>query len=329
MLKHLALLCAVGSVALFGAATTHAQQRRRPEPVAHVRLATDFVREVARQPVDRPIDVRDVILGTSISGVGRIQGRTGLQLVSSNGDAVFRLRVDGTVLANTVGVNGPIRVRSDSTTRFVATKLIRIDSTGIYVKPARVSARSISQIRGISPQYPGLRGWIVGKLVESRRAETERIATRNAERRIQRTLDVDVYQRLAKLLGTMNHSLQDLPLESEEIEIRYGASQKALKITVYGTNSKTLPKVSSPPRSEPGWSIVIHVRRAAIHKALGKDFEENLLGASASARLTKRLNTLASSRTALGPLEVQSTSNKHWLSLAVRRGPALSQSAKK
>jgi hypothetical protein len=316
------MLCATSSLA-------HGQSRKTSEPIAHVWLSTDFIQEMAQQAVTRTIDVNSSAAGTDIRGVGRLTGRTGLKLQAANDSAVFSLRVEGSVRANTVIANRAVAVRADSTIPFTATKKIRLGATGLDINPTQVTATSSSTIQGISSSLPGLRGRVAERVARSRQPQMEQAAARDAEKRIGQLLDDEVSQQLSNVLVLLKKSVDSLPLKSKKIRINYGARPDAFTMKIFLGTPLALAKVSDPPKPLAQPILVVHVRRAAIQETLGKLFEQILLGPGANRRLAAELNRLVSAEPALGTFEVRSTSNEHWLTLTVRRGPTPTQSAGK
>ncbi len=73
---------------------------------------------VNNKAFDRQIDVRDVILGTSIYGTVRIVGKPGIKLADSPDQATFHIIFDGTAYSQTTGYNGPAIIEAVRQLRF-------------------------------------------------------------------------------------------------------------------------------------------------------------------------------------------------------------------
>jgi len=154
--------------------------------------------------VDRQVDVRDVILGTSISGTARVTGKPDVTLADSPDQATFQIVLNGTAHSRTTGYNGPAIIHSRSVTTFTATKQIVFDpGKGFYGLPSKVTARTQVFVEGIGSTRGGLFGRIVrrraAKEEAARHAEATEIARQKAERRIAEAFDRNSEKRLVKL----------------------------------------------------------------------------------------------------------------------------------
>ncbi len=156
--------------------------------------------------VDRQIDVRDVILGTTIYGKARIVGKSGVRLVDSPDQATFHITFDGAAYSGTTGYNGPAIIQSRSVTTFTATKQIVFEpGKGFYGLPSKVTARTQVFVEGIGSTRGGLIGRIVGrqaaKAEAAQHAAATEIARQKAERQIAVALDRKSVQQLARSNG--------------------------------------------------------------------------------------------------------------------------------
>jgi hypothetical protein len=159
---------------------------------------------MGKQDVDRQVDVRDVILGTSVYGQARIVGKPGVKLAESQDQATFYIILSGAAYSRTTGYNGPAIIYSRSVTTFTAAKQIVFEpGKGFHGLPPTVTARTQVFVEGIGSTRSGLIGNIVRRRAASiqaaRHAEATEIARQKAERRIAAAFDRDSEQRLARL----------------------------------------------------------------------------------------------------------------------------------
>ena len=159
---------------------------------------------VDTKDVDRQVDVRDVILGTSIAGRAHVVGKPAVALMDSPEQATFKLVLNGTVHSRTTGYNGPAIIYSRSVTTFTATKQIVFEpGKGFHGLPSQVTARTQVFVEGIASTRRGLIGGIVrrraAKMEAQRHGEATEIARQKAEWRIAETFDRSSEQRLARL----------------------------------------------------------------------------------------------------------------------------------
>jgi len=100
--------------------------------------------------VDRQIDVRDTILGTSVSGKMRLVGKPSVTLVESPDRAILKLRFSGTTYSRTTGHNGPAIIYNRTVTTFSATRQIVLEpGKGVYGVQPQVIARTQVFLEGI------------------------------------------------------------------------------------------------------------------------------------------------------------------------------------
>jgi hypothetical protein len=145
-----------------------------------------------------------VILGTPVSGVGRIAGQTQVVLEPSADQAAFAVIVRGTVHSRTVGRNGPATIYSRSTTSFTATKRIVFEpGKGFYAGPPEIAASTRVQTEGISINRRGIIGRIIQRRaweqVAASRPQVTAIARQRAVSRIAAAFEDHLGERLAQL----------------------------------------------------------------------------------------------------------------------------------
>jgi hypothetical protein len=200
----------VGLLLLFSCSSLQAADARKlPEPLPDHRVVFRVSDRLLNSlmdnaAIDRQTDVREVILGTSIYGKARVQGKPDVQLVPSVDDATFHLTLEGTIHSQTIGYNGPVIVHSRSVTTFTATRPVVFEpGKGFYGLPSQVSAHTESVVEGISSTRRGLIGRIITrrarKIEAAQHAETTEIARQKAEARIKVGFDRSSEQRLARL----------------------------------------------------------------------------------------------------------------------------------
>jgi hypothetical protein len=112
--------------------------------------------------------VSDVVLGTPITGTGRLTGKLRMIPVPSPDKACFNAVFDGTIYCRTVGHNPQVTVHSHSITRFTASKEIVFDpGKGFYSLPTKIAASSQSFTDSINPN----RGGLIGRIIQRRAAD--------------------------------------------------------------------------------------------------------------------------------------------------------------
>ncbi len=193
-------------IAGFSCLSASAAEPTKPDHRIVLRVSSAMLNSMmdGKEDIDREVDVREVILGTSVYGKSQVTGTPVVKLVESVDRAKFQILLQGTSVARTTGYNGPAIVTSRSVTRFTATKLVVFEpGKGFFGQPAQVTARTQTTIQNIDSN----RGGIIGRIIRRRAAsieagqhsQVEQIASQRAERRIQLAFDKASAARLAKL----------------------------------------------------------------------------------------------------------------------------------
>ena len=137
--------------------------------------------------VDRTEPVSDVILKTRITGAGHTVGRVGAELIPNEQLAEIDLITTGTTNTQTVGVNGPVQLYSDSTIPFqIHQRVYSRDpgsaSLGGVCAPMPIVARALN---GLSTDLHCLLDRVVKKAAckkyQKNHDEADEIASRHAE----------------------------------------------------------------------------------------------------------------------------------------------------
>jgi hypothetical protein len=186
-----------------------AAERELPAHRIVVRLSDEMLNSLMNKPFGREVDVRDVILGTSIHGKATISAAPGVQLKECPDQATFQVVVNGTAQSRSTGYNGPAIIHSRSVTSFVATRQVVFDpGRGFYTLPPQVQARTQTFIDRIDSTRRGIAGRIVrrraAREASARHAEATEIARQKTEQRIALAFDRHMEERLARLNWVAN-----------------------------------------------------------------------------------------------------------------------------
>jgi hypothetical protein len=114
-------------------------------------------------------------------------------LVPNKHRAIIEFQLRGWVASDTRGISGPVSISTAGQTRFVATKRIVLDGSGLHLAPAVCRATTETRTQHIDTYLPGLRGNIA-RNIASRRVAEDRCqinfeSARHTEQRISRALD--------------------------------------------------------------------------------------------------------------------------------------------
>ncbi len=104
-----------------------AVQQQLAQPNILIQASDKLIAGGIDDDVNEDTPVRDVILGTQISGQGRTVGHVKSVLIPNRDRAVVEIQLAGETHANTVGHNGPVTIFSHSTTSLDGRKRIDLD----------------------------------------------------------------------------------------------------------------------------------------------------------------------------------------------------------
>lgn len=152
-----------------------------------------FVASGIERPIDRTSPVRDVILGSQISGTGRTIGRLTVDFLENRRAAVIEAVLTGTNYSRTTAASGPARVYSRGTTLLRGRKRLTLTPEGIQAESAVATADLTNTITGVGATKGGLIGKIIrraaSKKAYERKSLAERISAQHAEVRLVRQLE--------------------------------------------------------------------------------------------------------------------------------------------
>src|SRR4051812_23183386 len=156
----------IGAFSSAGAQTLESateDKPRRPPHVVAVRISDALLTGLFNRTIDVQMPVRDVVLGTPITGAARITGNSHVELVPSTEAAKFAVVFQGTVYSRTVGKSGPAVINGHSITHFTATQEIAFQpGVGFSSLPPRIAARSECHTDGIRAS----RGGVIGRVIQ-------------------------------------------------------------------------------------------------------------------------------------------------------------------
>jgi len=203
-----------------------------PAHLVVLRLPVAMVSAQIDRQIDFQTPVRDVILGTPVSGVARIVGRPQVKLEPSSDRARFKVVFNGTVYSRTVGQSGPATIHGHSVTRFTATKEVVFEpGKGFYAKEPRLEATT----QCFTDRIDSTRGGLIGRIVQrraaaevaSKQATLTAIARQRAMGRIAAAFEKHMEERLARLNKAVEFQIVMAEFRTREGNRRLRASTTA------------------------------------------------------------------------------------------------------
>ena len=240
-----------------------AAQYSQPNLFAEVSQA--FVATGLRQDVNRPTNVYECILGTSIRGNGFTIGSTTVDLLPSDTQARMNLILSGVTNTTNVGVNGPVNIYSTAQTSFNARLPLMFDANGLTAGSTSASADSKSQITGIGAKHRIVRK-IASKKIAQGKPQAERIASGKAATRVASELSKESVGLVLDANNNFNDKFRD-PL------IRRGAYPRELQFRtdperIYVQSLKDGPDqlaaFSPPPALSGKFDMAVRFHESAV-----------------------------------------------------------------
>ena len=253
-------------------------RQRLSQPNLYVALSQELISSGAARDVDETEPVRDVILGTQISGSGRTVGRVLVKLIPNANSALLETVLEGVNYAQTVGANGPARIGSTSRTRLLGRQRMSLDAQGFQAMPPTSVASAQSQINGVWSTKHGLVDRLIRRIARKRiprqKQQSETIASRHAEQRLNRRLAAELNRELipsnANYLEKFRHPLVRLGEFPERFE--FSTSTREVRFVLQKDGLGRLAAPFAPP--EPQAPSALTVR---FHESLPNNFAQGLL----------------------------------------------------
>ena len=219
-----------------------------------VSIGAPFIERATRTSVVQPDDIRECIVGTPIYGRGTTVGDGWLTTVPGSNPARLQAKFSGTVLSDTVGVSGPVRVYSDGTTALEGVAGIELSDSGLKVTDLSVSASSDAVTKGIATKFRGAIDRLVRRIAKKKVGETKSQANWESSRKAENKFAPEFREDVEKQLRDGNESLSrylTLPLKRRDLtpDLWLWASDHAgLTTTVRGEGRQRPTAQQSPPQ---------------------------------------------------------------------------------
>ncbi len=202
------------------------------------RFSEEFFASLFRRRVDRTSPVSQCVLGAQVTGIARTQADVNMVFQPHPKEAQFYIVLTGYNVADTVGVSGPARVYTTTTTKFRAWKLIRFQGNQFVTTPAGIESQTWSQTRCIeSTARVRFVNRIVRRAAANRVAETRNyttaLANRQAQRQLLRSLDESVDQAIEEANERLSIRQTLLARFGSLADLRYTLSTTERYLEIY------------------------------------------------------------------------------------------------
>lgn len=267
-----------------GLSFTDEVRNRYGRPNLIVEVEESFLNRLAARPVADRAPVSDVILGTRIRGTGLTCGQVQVSTLPSHDRAKLLFQLSGTTRTNTVGVNGPVSIRSTGNTRFNASKVVELDDRTFRVLPASAAATTRTQTQDVNKIGGGLGSRIVESIARKRvaqsKSQAEAIASNRAEARIEARLNEQLDQEIVDARRRYDKAITK-PLRRRRATPRYLAQRTtsgSLLIEAVQADEGQLAAEDTPP------AAVTAPLSARVHQTAVDNLLDSYLGGATLRR---------------------------------------------
>lgn len=269
---------------LIALATAVRQQWSQPNMRLH--LSKELISAGIARPLDETAPVRDVILGTQISGTGRTIGKLAIELIPNDKEAMLEAVLSGTNNAKTVGRNGPAIVWTQGQINLVGRKRLTIDPGGIKSTPAVASVQARTQVTGIGSTRRGIIDRIIRRVVcrklPQQKGTSEQIAAQHARDLIAARLEREA----GPMLSTANQQFAEkfrFPLlRRNEFPrlFQFSTTKEEMRLVILDDDESHLAATSAPPEilGKPDVSARFHesfVNNISYSMLAGETFDQD------------------------------------------------------
>ena len=269
------------------------------QPNVLIDVHENLLAPAVNRPIDQPMPVDEVVLGTRVRGSGHTRGNVRLDFVPSSDRAAFDIVLDATNISTTQGSQGPVTWRSRGVTSLDASRRLFFDPDTAFAAPVQASADTESTVTGLSINKRFGRR-IIQRIANRKIAETkpkaEAIAEQRARDRLRRQFDEQTAPAVAQFREQFQSRVRG-PLEAQGLypeSLQMSTSDTRLAIVARKSLATQLAAASGPPAAASGHLITARVHESAVNNVL----EQKLGG----RRITQEdVNRLARERNATMP----------------------------
>ncbi|MBX3427381.1 MAG: hypothetical protein KF688_17005 [Pirellulales bacterium] len=249
-------------------------RRELAQPNLYAIVSGEFVNRVPRPPVDTVRPVRQTILGTRIYGTSRTLGGVRLQPVPWDDAIALVAQFEGDAYADTNGYNGPVKIRSTSTTALAAVKRVHFSDAGFVTGAAVSDADTRSKIHAINKTG----GQFAHKLIEKvawkragqQKRQSEMIGARNAANQLRENFDEELAAAVAEGRARYEEKVR-IPLVRQGFfpeVLRMSSTAEDLRIVAALARRNQLGADGPPPAASRSRDLSVRLHESAVDNYL-------------------------------------------------------------
>ncbi len=247
-------------------------QSSTPRRVIQLQVSRRFLEEFLPRDVDTVDAVRDVIVGSPVSGTSTTRGQGSIQLLPSSRQGIIDVLFVGSSQADTVSDGGRAQVSSRSATSFQARKRIWLDASGLHWLPAVCHACTSTQTCGICTWLPGLRGAIARRVTVRRtdevRGQADREAASHFAAGVEQQMDRDVPAGLAAVDRFWRKFIAATRQQGLDLSTECSSTSEQLELAVFRAPQATDDPAPKPPALAGNPPLVVWVHQSFLQQVL-------------------------------------------------------------
>lgn len=237
-------------------------------PNIAVRIRESLVRQVVRRDVNQVTPVSECILGTRIVGSANLTGIVDASLVPSTHSAKLLITLNGNVVSNNTGYNGPVRLRTAGFGEVFLSRLTDISDSGITMDTVDVEASLHNEVRRIEHNLALVRK-IARRRVAKDKPKADRIALGRFRNRLSQQFTEQTDQGGSfklRLLDKVRPMLKRLSLQ--EPTHRWSSTEDVLTIdTTFRLPDQITTVVPRPEIDEADYEVAMQIHESVINNA--------------------------------------------------------------
>ena len=265
------------------------------QPNVHIDVHENLLAPAVNRPIDQPMAVDEVVLGTRVRGSAHTRGNVRLDFVPSPDRAAFDIVLDATNVSTTQGSQGPVTVRSRGVTSLDARRRLFLDPDTAFAAPVQASADTDSTITGLSINKRFGRR-LIQRIASRKIAETKPKAEAIAEGRARDRLRKQFEEQTAPAVAQFREQFQTRvrgPLEAQGLypeSLQMSTSDTRLSIVARKSLATQLAAASPPPSAAAGHLVTARVHESAVNNVLEQKLGGRRITQDDVARLARERN---------------------------------------
>ncbi len=226
------------------------------------------------KPICELEPVRDCILGASVRGQALANGNVRFAAHESDDQMRLDIHMAGHISTNTVGYKKPVKVYTTGSTTYSGIKTLYISDDRFSATPAHISTRTTNRPRAVKKTGGKFGRRLIEKIawkkVCEKKAQTERIASAKAKKKLTKKFDQRVMNALTEGRSKYVGKLQ-VPMQRRGFDINLVRFQSAANSVLASMKLSTDYQLSTdtppPPRAISN-DITVQLHQSAVNNYL-------------------------------------------------------------